>query len=173
MKDPRNLHSPKHRPQRKRNIEITRAYYVAGLTCREIAQEHGLSRARVHQIIQTAVRHHSYSEKLPHLRLPPDIAEKLAKPLPRHMIGQDLTKVWTPQEVEEETLAGYWNRWPGPVRDAKLNAYWAAQKARDTGRRSWGHTMEDAMNLVRLHLAQQTPTRLERIEDYMREVGIL
>lgn len=113
MKDERNLFSPKNRPHRERNIEITRAYYVTGLTCREIGQVHGLSRARVNQIIHTAVRQHSYSEKLPHLRLPPDIAEKLAKPLPRWMIGQDLlTKVWTPQEVEEETLAGYWRRWP-------------------------------------------------------------
>lgn len=127
-----NLLSPRNRPHRDRNIAITRAYVVDGELVKDIAAEHGLSRTRITQIIHTAIRQHRFSRsgsKYPHWRLPDDIAAKLRdSPQQPRIAKEPAFRTWTPQEVEAETMAGYWYPWPGPVINAKLNAYWAKQR---------------------------------------------
>lgn len=109
MKDERNLLSPKNRPQRQRDLDIARSYFVDGETTTSIGKRLSLSRARVNQIIATLVNKHRYSDRLPHYRLPDDIAAKLDAARPRPAIGSKAAPVeWTPQDVEAETIAGYW-----------------------------------------------------------------
>ena len=43
--------------------------------------------------------------------------------------------VWTPRDVEQETLAGYFRQWQGD--NAKLNAWWKENREAARKHREW------------------------------------